>query len=77
MLQTTVIAPSATDSDALSTVTFVLPPSATRTLIARVPAGRALIFGQPQSRPTCLALNWEGKPPCSTAQSSSPKDRHP
>jgi hypothetical protein len=37
MLQTTVIDPSATDSDALSTVVFVLGPDAARKLLASMP----------------------------------------
>ena len=46
MLQTTVIDPSATDSDALSTVVFVLNPAASRTLLASRPTTQALIFSQ-------------------------------
>src|SRR6202041_1116811 len=47
VLQTTVIDPSATDSDALSTVVFVLDPSASRQLLASTPNAQALIFIQP------------------------------
>ena len=67
MLQTSVIDPSATDSDALSTIAFVLPPRATRALIAQTPGRSALIFGQPPSRTACLAIHWSGKSPCGTA----------
>ncbi len=62
MLQTTVIDPSATDSDALSTIAFVLPPRAARDLIAQAPGRSALIFGQTPSRPVCLAIHWSGDP---------------
>ncbi len=62
MLQTSVIAPSATDSDALSTVAFVLDSHAARALLEHTPATRALIFGQPPGHPACLAINWEGNP---------------
>jgi FAD:protein FMN transferase len=68
VLQTTVIDPSATDSDALSTVVFVLDPSASRQLLASMPNTQALIFIQPgqtnQSppRPSCTAINWTGNP---------------
>jgi len=71
MLQTTVINPSATDSDALSTVVFVLDPSASRRLLASMPETQALIFRQPTqasqpdqstSRQSCIAINWTGKP---------------
>jgi FAD:protein FMN transferase len=65
MLQTTVIDPSATDSDALSTVVFVLSPDASRKLLASMPATQALIFNQPPSPPSgpsCTAINWTGSP---------------
>lgn len=68
MLQTTVINPSATDSDALSTVIFVLDPSASRRLLASMPGTEALIFkrssqpGKSSSRPSCIAINWTGNP---------------
>ena len=65
MLQTTVIDPSATDSDALSTVVFVLGPDASRKLLASMPGTQALIFKQPPSTPSgpsCTAINWIGNP---------------
>ena len=62
MLQTTVIDPSATDSDALSTVVFVLGPEASRKLLASIPNTQALIFNQPPSGPSCTAINWTGNP---------------
>ena len=69
MLQTTVIDPSATDSDALSTVVFVLGPEASRKLLASMPNTQALIFNQPPSpltAPSCTAINWSGEP-CGTS----------
>jgi thiamine biosynthesis lipoprotein len=63
MLQTTVIDPSATDSDALSTVVFVLGPEASRKLLASIPGTQALIFNQTPSTPSapsCTAINWTG-----------------
>jgi thiamine biosynthesis lipoprotein len=65
MLQTTVIDPSATDSDALSTVIFVLGPNASRQLLASMPDTQALIFNQTHSPPSassCTAINWTGAP---------------
>ncbi len=62
MLQTTVIDPSATDSDALSTVVFVLGPDASRKLLASMPGTQALIFNQPPSGSSCTAINWTGNP---------------
>jgi FAD:protein FMN transferase len=65
VLQTTVIDPSATDSDALSTVAFVLDPSASRQLLASMPATQALIFSQQSEsspRPSCAAINWTRNP---------------
>ena len=68
VLQTTVISPSATDSDALSTVVFVLPPSASRRVLDMRPEDEALIFlgpgGSQGSSPTgeCVAINWPGQP---------------
>jgi thiamine biosynthesis lipoprotein len=79
MLQTTVIDPSATDSDALSTVVFVLGP-ASRKLLASMRGTQALIFNQPPSlpsAPSCTAINWTGKP-CeaspTAAEGSHPHD---
>jgi FAD:protein FMN transferase len=62
MLQTTVIDPSATDSDALSTVVFVLGPDGSRKLLASMPGTQALIFNQRPSGPSCTAINWTGNP---------------
>jgi FAD:protein FMN transferase len=75
MLQTTVIDPSATDSDALSTVVFVLSSTASRQLLASMPGTQALIFTQQPSRPSCTAINWTGEP-CGTS-SLAAKGTHP
>ncbi len=74
MLQTTVIDPSATDSDALSTIAFVLSPESARRLFDQHPSRRALIFGQSPARPACVAINWVGNP-CSSPKSSPHKDQ--
>ena len=76
MLQTTVINPSATDSDALSTVIFVLDPAESRRLLASMPSTQALIFSQQPSRPSCIAINWTGEPcgPSSAAKGSHSHD---
>lgn len=80
VLQTTVISPSATDSDALSTVVFVLPPEAARRVLAAHPEVQAIIFRGPASANDCIAINWAGKP-CSsrpTPPSSNPQEgTHP
>jgi thiamine biosynthesis lipoprotein len=75
MLQTTVIDPSATDSDALSTVVFVLSPTASRQLLASMPGTQALIFSQQTSGSSCIAINWRGEP-CGTS-SLAAKGTHP
>jgi thiamine biosynthesis lipoprotein len=62
MLQTTVVDPSATDSDALSTVIFVLRPEESRRLLSFTMATQALIFSQSSSRPDCTAIKWPGDP---------------
>ncbi len=62
VLQTTVISPSATDSDALSTVVFVLPPEASRQVLKDLPNTQALIFLGPAPASGCVAINWQGNP---------------
>ena len=71
VLQSTVISPSATDSDALSTVVFVLPPEASRRVLASMPETQALIFRGPSPVSDCIAIHWQGQP-CS-AKSPSPE----
>ncbi len=65
MLQTTVIDPSAADSDALSTVVFVLSPADSRRLLSTMPSVQALILTQT----TCTAIHWTGQP-CSESNAA-------
>jgi thiamine biosynthesis lipoprotein len=62
MLQTTVLDPSATDSDALSTVAFVLTRSQSRRFFATMPKTGVLLFTQQASAHSCLAVHWHGDP---------------
>jgi len=75
MLQSTVISPSATDSDALSTVVFILSAKESRRVLGPISGTSALIFAQPSSEPTCVAIQWAGNP-CHQFSSSSPKEVH-
>ncbi|HEV2575581.1 MAG TPA: FAD:protein FMN transferase [Acidobacteriaceae bacterium] len=61
MLQTTVIDPSATDSDALSTVAFVLTPAESKEFFSALPRTRMLLFTQTPN-PGCLAVHWPESP---------------
>lgn len=58
VLQTSVIDPSATDSDALSTVVFVQSPAESRRLLSTMPEVQALIF----TETSCTAIHWKGQP---------------
>lgn len=58
MLQTTVIIPSATDSDALSTATFVMGPQASARLLHPLAHSSALIVSGTPSAPHYTAINW-------------------
>lgn len=58
VLQTTVIDPSATDSDALSTVVFVLSPAESRRILRTMPNVKALIY----TESSCTAIHWTGNP---------------
>jgi len=62
MLQTTVIDPSATDSDALSTVAFVLTPEQSRDFFSKLPQSRLVLFAQSASGPHCIAVHWPDSP---------------
>ena len=62
VLQTSVISPSATDSDALSTVVFVLSPEASRGILKDLPGTEAIIFRGPAPVSDCVAINWQGSP---------------
>jgi thiamine biosynthesis lipoprotein len=58
MLQTTVITPSATDSDALSTATFVMAPQASARLMHTLAHSSALIVSGTPATPHYTAINW-------------------
>ena len=75
MLQTTVIDPSATDSDALSTVAFVMRPEESSRFFATRTVTRVLIFTGQQSSGSCLAIHWLGQP-CKTNYQSKRKPIH-
>ena len=76
VLQTTVIDPSATDSDALSTIAFVLPETASRKVFESLRGARALIFHGPASSRDCVAINWKDDP-CRRDSPSAPKEARP
>lgn len=56
VLQSTVIAPSATDSDALSTVVFVLPPSQSREVLRGLKGTQAILFLSTPGLPGCVVF---------------------
>jgi FAD:protein FMN transferase len=56
VLQSTVIAPSATDSDALSTVVFVLPPEQSREVLHGLQGTEAILFLSVPGAPTCIVF---------------------
>ena len=56
VLQSTVVSPSATDSDALSTVIFVLPPEQSRDLLRGMHATQAILFRSVPGAPTCVVF---------------------
>lgn len=56
VLQSTVIAPSATDSDALSTVVFVLPPEQSREVLRGLQGTEAILFLSAPGAPTCIVF---------------------
>jgi thiamine biosynthesis lipoprotein len=57
-LQTTVIAPSTTDSDALSTATFVLEPDASAHLIETFPGSAAIVVSGDKMHPKTKSIRW-------------------
>ncbi len=57
VLQSSVIDPSATDSDALSTVVFVMQPEAAKRLIADRPQTELLVL---RASGACDSLHWRG-----------------
>lgn len=56
VLQSTVIAPSATDSDALSTVVFVLPPEQSRQVLHGLEDTQAILFLSAPDGPGCVVF---------------------
>ena len=58
MLQTTVIAPTATDTDALSTSTFVLGAEGTRRLLDTLPGTSAVLVSGSTAQPRYDAVHW-------------------
>lgn len=58
MLQTSVIDPSATASDALSASLFVLGPEASRDLLKGLPGASAIIFSEREHVRDCAAIRW-------------------
>ncbi len=75
MLQTTVIDPSATDSDALSTVAFVMKPEASSRLFSVRASTRVLIFTSQPGDGSCVAIHWPGRP-CGTKYPSKRRPVH-
>jgi thiamine biosynthesis lipoprotein len=76
VLQSTVIAPSATDSDALSTVVFVLPPEQSREVLHGMQATQAILFLSAPGAPNCIVF---GAPDsiCDVHPPSTRKGVHP
>ncbi|HEX6465867.1 MAG TPA: FAD:protein FMN transferase, partial [Terriglobales bacterium] len=60
VLQTTVIAPDGTTTDALSTSMFVMGPSAGKELLESVPHASGLWMMGEQASPRMVAWNWGG-----------------
>lgn len=58
MLQTTVISPSATDSDALSTATFVMGAQASGPVLRTIPHTSAIIVSGTVQKPRYAAVDW-------------------
>jgi thiamine biosynthesis lipoprotein len=79
MLQTSVIDPSATDSDALSTVAFVMTPEASAKFFSSLSQGehktRMLIFPDASRDHGCVSVNWPNNP-CADPPTSAQKDSH-
>ena len=58
LLQTTIIAPSATDSDALSTATFVMGPEASASLLRSCPHSAGVFVAGTPLAPRYSSVNW-------------------
>lgn len=68
-LQTTVLAPTGTDTDALSTATFVMGPEKSRGVLSTIPGAAALIVSGSESAPRYDEINWPAnvsRPACET-----------
>jgi thiamine biosynthesis lipoprotein len=59
-LQTTVIAPSTTDSDALSTATFVMEPEPAARLVETFQGAAAVLVSGDQAHPKIRSVRWPG-----------------
>ena len=70
MLQTTVIAPTAIDTDALSTSTFVLGAEGSRKLLDAMPNAQALIVSGTATSPRYNAIHWN-RPLCTSETKGS------
>jgi thiamine biosynthesis lipoprotein len=58
MLQTTIVAPSATDSDALSTATFVMGADAATRLLESLPHTSAVLVAGTPAKPGYHSVHW-------------------
>ena len=61
MRQTTVIDPSATDSDALSASLFVLGPAGSERLLRTVPQASALLVSADGNAERCVTIRWAAR----------------
>ena len=68
MLQTTVIAPEATDSDALSTAVFVLGPQQSARLLDKIAEAAAMFVTDKTGAERILEIRWPKPPPASAFQ---------
>jgi thiamine biosynthesis lipoprotein len=76
VLQSTVIASSATDSDALSTVVFVLPPQQSRQVLRGLRGTEAILFLSVPGAPACVVFG-ASKSICDAHVSPTNKGVHP
>jgi FAD:protein FMN transferase len=76
VLQSTVIAPSATDSDALSTVVFVLRPAQSRRVLQGLEGTAAILFLSTPGLPSCVVIG-ASKSICDAHVPPTNKGDHP
>ncbi len=76
VLQSTVISPRATDSDALSTVVFVLPPEQSRQVLRGLRGTDAILFLSAPGAPTCVVFG-ASKSICDAHEPTTNKGAHP